>query len=400
MAAVNLNYQFSKLKATVSVRQDCADGRADGYYADPESGCRSYFYCAGGHRATYVCPASDVFNGSRCVHPAGYKCPFESSADCRSLLSASDGYHADPASGCRKYFFCSGDGHKLMTLTCADGRLFDGKKCVDPDTYRCPSPDASGRKQSVPFRFTPTTTAIPGESGESGNQCGKGYGFFVIRGTGCRNYSVCVAGSPRADLQCAGDTLFNGDICVDPDQFVCPELSPPSAESSPNCRDKPDGIYPAAGCRNYFLCLNGLPTNFTCPDGQLFDGRRCADRRKVTCPFTDPAGSLPTACTGRKNGLVAEESVAGCRHYVYCRSGRPYGPVGHCSGSERFSQEQSRCLPKYQVECRTPEDDSENNGDMDEMLAEPSDLVTSVDGIEIGEEMASTTSIPSASNLE
>lgn len=121
--------------------KDC-HGLADGYYQDGESGCRSYFYCSNGHKAVYVCSGISVFDGKTCVDPNSYQCPFSTSPDCHqpSSLNNNHGvgyYRADVSSGCRSYFYCSGDGHKLVTLTCSEDRLFDGKRCVEPSHYIC-----------------------------------------------------------------------------------------------------------------------------------------------------------------------------------------------------------------------------------------------------------------------
>lgn len=407
------------------------DGRVDGYYQDGESGCRSYFYCAGGMKAVYVCPGKSLFDGQRCVEPDVYTCPY-SSPDCQlggGGATVSNGYQADLNSGCRNYYFCSGDGHKLITLTCSDGRLFDGKKCVDPDQYRCPSSDlmttterpkvtagsvhldsyysypsaGSARKPSgsashpqtyfVSSRNSAmTTTGRPQSASSSAKDyCEKNYGFFVVQGTGCRNYYICIGGS-RSDLQCSGDTVFNGQVCVDPAQYTCPESSHKS-----DCQGKSDGVYPdrKSGCRNYYLCLGQVQTDLSCPAGQLFDGRRCADSRRVTC--IDPVAtegrthSVQSPCAGRTNGLYLDHNYPGCRGYLYCRSGRPYGPAGRCTRSERFSGQHSRCLPKHEVECRLPTDDNEDDEE-DYMMAEASAMLVTV----IADDFVTTTTTTAA----
>ena len=333
-------------------------------------------------KATYVCPGKTLFDGQRCVEPETFQCPY-SSSDCQG---ASNGYQTDLNSGCRNYYFCSGDGHKLITLTCSDGRLFDGKKCVDSSQYRCPSEtqssghlesyyaySAAARKPTgsqtyfINSRSQQATTSRPNNKSE---YCEKSYGFFAVHGTACRNYYLCIGGS-RSDLQCSGDTVFNGQICVDPSQYTGPELNP-------HCQGKIDGVYAdhQSGCRNYFLCLGEVQTNLSCPSGQLFDGRRCSDARRVTC--TDPieGRSNLAPCIGRTNGLYPDQNFPGCRGYLYCRAGRPFGPAGRCTRSERFSGPHSRCLPKHEVECRSSEENNEDEEDY--MMAESSALVTAV----------------------
>lgn len=404
----------SPVEAKNEVAKNC-DGRPDGYHQDGESGCRSYFYCTSGMKATYVCPGKTIFDGQRCVEPDAYTCPHNSS-DCQlGDTTVSNGYQADLNSGCRNYYFCSGDGHKLITLTCSDDRLFDGKKCVDPDHYRCPSehvtttdkskangaasvqldsyysysPQSPARKPSAvqPQTFfvissrNSATTIRPQQqlsTNPSKDYCEKSYGFFAVPATGCRHYYMCIGGS-RSDLQCSGDTIFNGQLCVDPSQYTCPE-----SIHKADCQGKSDGVYPdkQSGCRNYFLCLGEVQTNLSCPTGQLFDGRRCADSRRVTC--NDPSAvhegrtnSMQSPCAGKTNGLYLDQSFPGCRGYLYCRAGRPYGPSGRCTRSERFSGQHSRCLPKHEVECRSSLDDNEDEEE-DYMMAEASAMLVTI----------------------
>ena len=400
------NNVYSSLRQVKNDVKDC-NGKPDGYYQDAESGCRSYFYCASGMKAIYVCSGKTLFDGQRCVEASTYQCPY-SSSDCKG---ASNGYQADLSSGCRNYYFCSGDGHKLITLTCSEEKLFDGKKCVDANQYRCPSEEPSRTKNAESYysysspavrqpsaidktyfvssrnnggiinspSTTTTTTIRPGD------YCEKNYGFFVVHGTGCRSYYICIAGT-RTNLQCSGNTVFNGQVCVDQSQYECPELKS-------DCRGKSDGIYTdqLSGCRNYFFCLGEVQTNLSCPEGQLFDGRKCADSQRVTCAVEGRSSSLAiNPCSGRPNGLYPDHSFPGCRNYLYCRSGRPYGPAGRCTRSERFSGQHSRCVPKYEVECRTTEDTIED--EQDYMMAESSGLVTVV----VDDEITATTVANSA----
>ena len=281
--------------------RDC-DGLADGYHQDTESGCRSYFYCSNGMKATYVCGGQLVFDGQRCVEPHFYKCPY-SSKDCYYRRDQ-PGYYSDTNSGCRSYYFCGADGFKLITLTCSDGRLFNGVKCVDPGQYRCPQqqqqqPDSYYSYWKVASDVPNQQTAYFVSSQSIDGDCKKSNGFFVSTGTGCRSYYFCVSGT-RTDLNCSGQNLFNGQVCVDPSQYTCSEadgaadLTVASASSSSS-----DGV----------------------------------------CHPSQP------------NGLYPADDSSDCRGYAYCRGGRQQGATVYCSASERFSSRDSRCLPKHEVEC-------------------------------------------------
>ena len=148
-----MTLNFDRQKAET---KDC-QGLADGYYQDVDSGCRSYFYCSSGLKAVYVCSGKAVYDGEHCVDPESYRCPVEASSssnDCRASAESSGGYYqADIQSGCRSYYFCSGDGHKLITLTCSDGRLFNGKRCVDPAQHVCGSTSLPVEDQPLPDSY-------------------------------------------------------------------------------------------------------------------------------------------------------------------------------------------------------------------------------------------------------
>nr|CAD7607182.1 unnamed protein product [Timema genevievae] len=117
-----------------SVETDSCDNRPDGYYRDPNTGCRSYFYCSNRHKITYVCSGSYIFDGEECVHLDTYTCPFTSD-DC---VNKYNGYHHDITSGCWRYFYCL-DSEKIATFTCDVGKVFDGVRCVDAYMFKCPA---------------------------------------------------------------------------------------------------------------------------------------------------------------------------------------------------------------------------------------------------------------------
>ena len=298
-----------------------------------ESGCRSYFYCTNGLKAVYVCSGLQVYNGSQCVSSDIYRCPAPLTSDC---LSMATGYYADVSSKCRQYYYCH-DNHKLITLTCSDERIFNGRKCIEPHLYRCPLTE-----ESEPRRFTSPQPV----RNESQGDCQRTNGFFTIKGTRCQQYYFCIGGS-RSNLQCPSGQVFNGQICVASGQFQCQESADP-------CQEKTDGVYAdqESGCKFYFLCQNGVQSgNFSCPTNQIFDGRKCADQRKAVCEASAP----DQQCQGKRSGLYADADSRGCRGYVYCRSNRRWASA-QCPPSQRFHWPSSRCVPKHEVYC--PVEDS------------------------------------------
>ncbi|XP_063228042.1 uncharacterized protein LOC134534022 [Bacillus rossius redtenbacheri] len=168
--------------------QDACQDKPDGYYRDADSGCRSYFFCSNGHKITYLCAGSYVFDGTECVAPDAYECPF-SSEDC---VGRANGYHAAAESDCRKYYYCL-DGDKITTLMCDDDKVFDGRRCVDPSVFQC----------TIPY------------SADAGVCHGRSDGWFADFNNGCRNYFQCIGGRKAADASCPDGKVFDSSSCVD-----------------------------------------------------------------------------------------------------------------------------------------------------------------------------------------
>ncbi|XP_061707593.1 peritrophin-48-like [Cydia pomonella] len=118
-----------------SLAMDGCYGRADGRYRARGAGCRGYYACAGGEKAAYACPAGSAFDGDACVPALRARC----NDDDYSCSGLADGYHADFETNCNSYFYCEG-GDRLATLTCLGGKIFDGRACVDPIHHDCGAP--------------------------------------------------------------------------------------------------------------------------------------------------------------------------------------------------------------------------------------------------------------------
>ncbi|XP_067006827.2 neurogenic locus notch homolog protein 1 [Anabrus simplex] len=245
-----------------SLEPDSCDQKTDGYYQDPSSGCRSYFYCSSGHKITYVCSGAFVFNGKECVDPTTYKCPF-SSEDC---TGQPNGYHYDTLSLCRKYFFCL-EGAKITTLTCAENKVFNGRRCVEPSAFQCPTSSDTSACTSRPD------------------------GLYVEPGSGCRRYVQCAYQKPVTVSWCPEGTLFDGSMCAP--SYECRTTEP---APSLDCSNALNGFYQniTSGCRSYFFCIDGMKTTLTCPGNELFNGQLCVDSNTYTCP--SPCTNNSTGC--------------------------------------------------------------------------------------------------------
>ena len=214
-----------------------------------------------------------------------------SPSDCSPL---STGYFADTSSRCRRYFFCQ-NGHKLITLTCSDERVYNGHRCVEPYLHACQSTPPPPPPVNV-IASDARTNAAPSSSSPA--QCPQRNGFFAVAGSQCQRYYFCI-GNVRSDLKCADQRVFNGELCVDRSRYDCPEslaaVATPAQQQQPaayGCQGQLDGVYvdqSRADCRHYYLCQKGVQTDLSCPLNHAFDGRRCSENRggQTSC------GSLP-----------------------------------------------------------------------------------------------------------
>ncbi|CAG9097913.1 unnamed protein product [Plutella xylostella] len=118
--------------------QACA-GLADGYHPEFQSNCRRYFYCEGGdHLATLSCNGGRIFDGRSCVEPALHRCgaPPRGALEGAGGACPADGFYLQPGTDCRSYYFCL-EGVKTY-LTCPDDQAFNGQVCVPRRSYTCP----------------------------------------------------------------------------------------------------------------------------------------------------------------------------------------------------------------------------------------------------------------------
>lgn len=224
--------------------------KADGYYADMKSGCRSYFYCSNGNKQSYLCSDDLIFNGIECVKPTQYKCLSESKA----CQNKSNGYHADVTTGCHMYIYCL-ETIKIATFSCLPNKVFDGKQCVVFDPKNC------------------TKTA---ESCSSQLD-----GFYADSKSECKKYFQCLDNKRTKTFSCPEGKIFNGIKCA---SYSCPVMNEKKPISE--CDKTSTGFFQDfnSGCRNYFFCINGLKTSLSCNLSQVFNGEICVDKNSYSCP--------------------------------------------------------------------------------------------------------------------
>lgn len=230
---------------------DSCDDQPDGYKQDKNTACRSYYYCSNGNKITYVCPGELIFNGSHCVSPESYECPFIPSADC---IEKQDGYHPDRSSNCKDYYYCL-KGEKLNTLTCGGKKIFNGRGCVlteDP------------RSACLSFLSNPCRL--------------KEDGTYADVKTDCRKYFICKNKLIVNEGWCPKGSGFNGRICKK--NYTC------SQTERSDCEGQPIGFYQdlSSNCKSYYFCFYNTKTVGICPDGTIFNGQLCIDSNYYTCP--------------------------------------------------------------------------------------------------------------------
>lgn len=174
--------------------------KSDGYYKNNDGSCRSYYYCSNGHRLMYLCEEGHIFDGIKCIR--GNQCDSD-----KICANKSDGYHADLKSNCRNYVYCD-NKQKLTQLTCRNNKVFNGQKCVNSNSYTCPSQPNYQRLNCIPKHCI-------------AKDCNQTDGFFIDIESGCKNYFFCIGGK-KSILSCTTGQLFNGQLCVSEDKFICP----------------------------------------------------------------------------------------------------------------------------------------------------------------------------------
>lgn len=86
-----------------------------------------------------TCRDKKVFNGLSCVQPSAYNCASDTVECVRRRCGSEceqDGFFADYDEGCRSYYFCIA-GNKTA-LGCSEGYVFNGESCVSELQYKCP----------------------------------------------------------------------------------------------------------------------------------------------------------------------------------------------------------------------------------------------------------------------
>lgn len=240
-----------------------------GYYQDRslESSCRNYFFCYNGRKTTFSCPVGELFNGESCVDDRLYKC---SNLDADSCDTKEDGYYKDNNLDCRSYFFCS--SNRKFSFLCKSGEAFDGHKCVS--------------KRHVEQLC----------SSKSSECLGKSDGYYQDLKSACTKYFYCKQSEKLQVLTCRNGRVFNGNSCVSPQSYACPNIIGHNLALKLNCVQRKcsqtscsrDGFFADydARCKSYYFCVNGSQTKLSCPKNLVFHENEgiCVPNDRYQCP--------------------------------------------------------------------------------------------------------------------
>lgn len=249
---------------TGSGEDDSCTGKTDGYYQNLGSGCTSYYFCAAGYQATYVCPIGMKFNGKKCE--SDYVCPTTTTNghhitnDCENK---SNGYYpANRGINGGKYFYCFGKA-KVIELQCDSGKIFVKDKCV---LAQASGPTSVTNNKRVSQGESPSSTTLVKETSREGSSAGttladaststcfrKSNGFYKDLESHCQKYYYCI-GEEKTELSCQNGFVFNGDICVHQSRYECPSAFEKNAD--PEQSELKEGLVPGSNSRKTVVISN------------------------------------------------------------------------------------------------------------------------------------------------
>lgn len=221
---------------------ETCSGKTDGYYQGLGSGCTSYYFCAAGYQATYVCPIGFKFNGKRCEKD--YVCPTTTrdghhiSNDCENK---SNGYYpANSRVNVGKYFYCFQKA-KVIELQCDSGKIFVKDKCIHASSTNTASLDQGmdrGVAEISAVREMNEQANSREATAAADTTCSvKSNGFYQDLESHCEKYYYCIGGD-KTELRCQDEYVFNGDICVHHSRYECPHAFVKNGDESQHAQSE------------------------------------------------------------------------------------------------------------------------------------------------------------------
>ncbi|XP_076060034.1 zonadhesin-like [Oratosquilla oratoria] len=314
-------------------------GLPDGRHPTQGSSCTSYFTCSNGVRTDQRCPTGSIFDyGTKtCVRSGSAVC-YEGA--CKGRVN---GRHAITYAPCNVYMECF-NGAMVSLEDCPSGQVFDGQDCVDNSSFVCWKED----RMSCEDRMD---------------------GLYPVADTGCQGFYRCRNQQLIRAFKCASGLIFNGEECVDDQNFICP-LRP----RAPDCTNKLDGYYTVekSECKSFFYCRGGSKvSDHSCPGTHVFNGQQCVDPLLYPCPpqvgsssrshedsgssqnrplqWTMPhsRATREVECTTRPDGYYLDVNSR-CTRFFFCKGGQREFTQS-CPSGHVFTG--ARCVPESQYDC-------------------------------------------------
>ncbi|KAI5640703.1 chitin binding peritrophin-A domain-containing protein [Phthorimaea operculella] len=227
------------------------EGLPSGTYQDFETNCTSYFHCEGVLRTMLSCPDGEVYNGEKCVPEEQYLCP---SLERDSCYGRPDGRYRGYDTGCRGYYSCY-NGQKAI-YACPAGQMFNGESCEAVKPGTCQSDSCLGLTD----------------------------GYHADLESGCKRYFYCEGGDRLATLSCNGGKIFDGHSCVSASRHQCGLPKKSSQKLGKPCERDGFFVQPGTDCKQYYFCVSGVPSYLSCHSNQVFNGQICVPSMLYTCP--------------------------------------------------------------------------------------------------------------------
>lgn len=151
----------------------------------------------------------------------------------------------------------------------------------------------------------------------------------------CSRYYSCVGERPY-EFKCPTPLLFNRkqSLCDYPENVKECNVQCPSEEGVT--------MEPSlASCREYVLCVGGVPYNRDCGPGYAFDKNEklCKLQSEATCDLD--------SCNGKKDGQFVPGKK--CNEYFVCFQNKAH--AFFCAAGLEYDPWLERCAPANEVQC-------------------------------------------------
>ncbi|XP_065089045.1 uncharacterized protein LOC135710405 isoform X1 [Ochlerotatus camptorhynchus] len=312
------------------------EGINSGFVAHAD--CTRYYSCVNGVAFEMQCPA--VFPIFR---PDTQMCDSGSPDEC--VVCPAEGLARFPVAGsCTRFILCVNGIQSLHE--CLNGLVFDqtisecnlaenAPPCVE---VTCPANDDPAN---------PT---------------------FIRHPTNCRQYFICVAGTP-IQQECPPNTAFNPttNVCDLESNVQCPAtlrtkatflslVSKTSSKANNRCIGNKGiiNVPDPDDCSRYYMCMNDNSFSVECSKGMVFDSKtnKCGNADSSIC-IKDVTYTI-NPCAGNK-GMKYKPHATECEMYHMCMGDKVYDLT--CPAGKLYDSAKGKCESASSVTCLTEQSD-------------------------------------------